>query len=85
MAAGNSVSAPERTLVTTRIYDAPREAVYKAWIDPKQLVGTVEVHETDVGGNRVPLTPPGPYARESPLPARERDSRILGPVRDNTD
>ena len=37
MAAGNSVSAPERTLVTTRIYDAPREAVYKAWIDPKQL------------------------------------------------
>ena len=37
MAAGNSVSAPERTLVTTRIYDAPREAVYKAWVDPKQL------------------------------------------------
>ena len=37
MAAGNSVSAPERTLVTTRIYDAPREAVYRAWIDPKQL------------------------------------------------
>ena len=37
MAAGSSVSAPERTLVTTRIYDAPREAVYKAWIDPKQL------------------------------------------------
>jgi uncharacterized protein YndB with AHSA1/START domain len=37
MAAGNSVSAPERTLVTTRIFDAPREAVYKAWTDPKQL------------------------------------------------
>jgi uncharacterized protein YndB with AHSA1/START domain len=37
MAAGNSVTAPERTLVTTRVFDAPREAVYKAWIDPKQL------------------------------------------------
>jgi uncharacterized protein YndB with AHSA1/START domain len=37
MAAGSSVSAPERTLVTTRVYDAPREAVYKAWTDPKQL------------------------------------------------
>ena len=37
MAAGNSVIAPERTLVTTRIFDAPRESVYKAWTDPKQL------------------------------------------------
>jgi uncharacterized protein YndB with AHSA1/START domain len=37
MAPANSVTAPERTLVTTRIYDAPREAVYKAWTDPKQL------------------------------------------------
>jgi uncharacterized protein YndB with AHSA1/START domain len=37
MSAANSVTAPERTLVTTRVYDAPREAVYKAWTDPKQL------------------------------------------------
>jgi len=37
MAAGNSVIAPERTLVTTRVFDAPRESVYKAWTDPKQL------------------------------------------------
>jgi uncharacterized protein YndB with AHSA1/START domain len=37
MAAGNSVIAPERTLVTTRVFDAPREAAYKAWTDPKQL------------------------------------------------
>jgi uncharacterized protein YndB with AHSA1/START domain len=37
MAAGSSVIAPERTLVTTRVYDAPRERVYKAWTDPKQL------------------------------------------------
>ncbi|MEK6226108.1 MAG: SRPBCC domain-containing protein [Chloroflexota bacterium] len=37
MAARNSVSAPERTVVTTRVFDAPREMVYKAWTDPKQL------------------------------------------------
>lgn len=37
MAAGNSVTAPERTLVTTRVVDAPRELVWKAWTDPKQL------------------------------------------------
>jgi uncharacterized protein YndB with AHSA1/START domain len=37
MAAANSVTAPERTLVTTRIYDAPVELVYRAWTDPKQL------------------------------------------------
>ncbi len=34
----NPVMAPaDRTLVTTRIFDAPRELVYKAWTDPKQL------------------------------------------------
>jgi uncharacterized protein YndB with AHSA1/START domain len=37
MATGDSVAAPDRTLVTTRIYDAPRELVYRAWTDPKQL------------------------------------------------
>lgn len=37
MAAGNSVLAPERTVTATRIFNAPRELVYKAWTDPKQL------------------------------------------------
>ena len=37
MATGSSVAAPGRTLVTTRIFDAPRERVYRAWVDPKQL------------------------------------------------
>jgi uncharacterized protein YndB with AHSA1/START domain len=37
MATGDSVAAPDRTLVTTRIYDAPRGLVYRAWTDPKQL------------------------------------------------
>jgi uncharacterized protein YndB with AHSA1/START domain len=37
MAAGNSVAAPERTIVVTRVFDAPREMVFKAWTDPKQV------------------------------------------------
>jgi uncharacterized protein YndB with AHSA1/START domain len=37
MAAGSSVIAPERTLVTTRVFDAPPDRVFKAWTDPKQL------------------------------------------------
>ena len=37
MAAGDSVTAADRTLVTIRVFDAPRELVYRAWTDPKQL------------------------------------------------
>ena len=37
MVAPDSVAAPERTLVTARIIDAPRELVYRAWTDPKEL------------------------------------------------
>lgn len=37
MAAENSVMAPERTLVVTRVFDAPRELVFRAWTDPKQM------------------------------------------------
>jgi uncharacterized protein YndB with AHSA1/START domain len=37
MAAGNSVIAPERTVVVTRVFDAPRERVFKAWTDAKQV------------------------------------------------
>jgi uncharacterized protein YndB with AHSA1/START domain len=34
----SSAAAPaDRTFVTTRVFDAPRELVYKAWTDPKQL------------------------------------------------
>jgi uncharacterized protein YndB with AHSA1/START domain len=36
--ANRSVAAPaDRTLTTTRVFDAPRELVFKAWTDPKQL------------------------------------------------
>ncbi|HUG06131.1 MAG TPA: SRPBCC domain-containing protein, partial [Candidatus Limnocylindria bacterium] len=37
MAAGSNVAAPERTLVVTRVFDAPRELVYQAWTDPKLM------------------------------------------------
>jgi uncharacterized protein YndB with AHSA1/START domain len=34
----SSVAAPaDRTFTTTRVFDAPRELVYRAWTDPKQM------------------------------------------------
>src|SRR6267143_2068519 len=39
MTKGNELVAPpaDRTLSTSRVFDAPRELVFKAWTDPKQL------------------------------------------------
>lgn len=37
MAAADNADVAERTLVTTRVFDAPRELVYRAWVDPAQL------------------------------------------------
>ena len=38
MAARNESAAPmERELVLTRIFDAPRELVFRMWTDPKHL------------------------------------------------
>jgi len=40
MAAGTTlITEPaERVLVITRVFDAPRELVFKAWTDPEHLV-----------------------------------------------
>jgi len=36
--AKNNLDAPaDRTIVTTRVFDAPRELVFAAWTDPKHL------------------------------------------------
>lgn len=38
MTEGSSTAAPaDRTLTATRVFDAPRELVFKAWTDPKQF------------------------------------------------
>jgi uncharacterized protein YndB with AHSA1/START domain len=61
MAAGSkTVTAPaERTLVITRVFDAPRELVFQAWTDPRHLVNwmgprgfrsSVEHSDLRVGG-----------------------------------
>ena len=34
----NPTPAQDRVLLFTRVFDAPRSAVFKAWTDPKQLV-----------------------------------------------
>jgi uncharacterized protein YndB with AHSA1/START domain len=40
VSAGNSVAAPPegRVLVITRVFDAPRRLVFKAWTEPERLV-----------------------------------------------
>jgi uncharacterized protein YndB with AHSA1/START domain len=35
MAVANTVAAPERELVITRVFDAPRELVWRLWTDPE--------------------------------------------------
>jgi uncharacterized protein YndB with AHSA1/START domain len=38
MGAGSSPAASEREVVISRIFDAPRELVFKAWTDPAMLI-----------------------------------------------
>lgn len=45
----------DREIVITRVFDAPREIIWNAWIDPKQIVRwwgprgfTTTIHEMDV-------------------------------------
>ena len=37
MATGNIMANEERELVLTRVFDAPRELVFKLWTDPKHV------------------------------------------------
>jgi len=37
MATGNIMGNEEQELVLTRVFDAPRELVFKAWTDPKRV------------------------------------------------
>ncbi|MFI5381028.1 MAG: SRPBCC domain-containing protein [Tepidisphaerales bacterium] len=52
---GDATNAADREIVTTRIYDAPRELVFDAWTDPKHVAHwwgpngfTNTIHEMDV-------------------------------------
>lgn len=38
MTAGNADTTPQRALTVTRVLNAPRETVFRAWTDPKQLM-----------------------------------------------
>lgn len=51
----SSASAADRDIIITRVFDAPRELVWDAWTDPKQVVQwwgprgfTTTIHEMDV-------------------------------------
>jgi uncharacterized protein YndB with AHSA1/START domain len=37
MATGNTMANEEQALVLTRVFDAPRELVFKAWTDPQRV------------------------------------------------
>jgi uncharacterized protein YndB with AHSA1/START domain len=52
---GDATSTSDREIVTSRVFDAPRELVFKAWIDPLQIAQwwgpngfTTTTHERDV-------------------------------------
>ena len=69
MTATNSTVGERRELVITQVLDAPREVVFKAWIDPKQMAKwwgpkgfTNPVCEMDVrpgGALRIVMRGPG--------------------------
>jgi uncharacterized protein YndB with AHSA1/START domain len=69
MTATNSTVGERRELVITQVLDAPREVVFKAWIDPKQMANwwgpkgfTNPVCEMDVrpgGALRIVMRGPG--------------------------
>jgi uncharacterized protein YndB with AHSA1/START domain len=67
-----TVDASDRELIFNRVFDAPRELVYKAWTDPRHLIQwwgpkgfTTSVYEMDVKPGGVwRLTMRGPDGRE---------------------
>jgi uncharacterized protein YndB with AHSA1/START domain len=57
----DATSSVDREIITSRVYDAPRELVFKAWTDPKHIARwrgpngfTTTIHEMDerFGGAR---------------------------------
>jgi len=52
---GHPAAAPDREIVITRVFDAPRELVFEAWTDPEHIPQwwgpngfTTTIHEMDV-------------------------------------
>jgi uncharacterized protein YndB with AHSA1/START domain len=68
----SNVDTTDRELIFTRVFDAPRELVYKAWTDPRHLIQwwgpkgfTTSVYEMNVRpGGIWRLTMRGPDGRE---------------------
>lgn len=74
-AAAKAVSYGERSVTLTRIYDAPRELVWRAWSDPKHLAQwfgprgfTSSVPEMDVRvGGALRIVMHGPDGNDYPM------------------
>jgi uncharacterized protein YndB with AHSA1/START domain len=76
MGAGRSAAAvtSDREIVITRVFDAPRELIWKAWTDPKHVVKwwgprgfTTTIHEIDIRpGGVMRYTMHGPDGTDYP-------------------
>ena len=72
--AASAIDTSDREIAATRIFDAPRELVWKAWTDPKQIVQwwgpngfTTTTYEMDVRpGGIWRLVMHGPDGRDYP-------------------
>ena len=73
MAAGSFIASEGKELVLTRVFDAPRELVFKVWTDPKHMAQwwrahgfTSPVWELDVRpGGAIRIHMRGPWYRLS--------------------
>jgi uncharacterized protein YndB with AHSA1/START domain len=73
-APGKAADEQGREIILTRVFDAPRELIWDAWTDPKQIVKwwgprgfTTTIHEMDVRlGGILRLTMHGPDGTDYP-------------------
>ena len=61
MATTNNLDKKVEELVTTRIFDAPRELVYQAWIDPEHIKNWYGPSMFTIARSEVDPTPGGAY------------------------
>jgi uncharacterized protein YndB with AHSA1/START domain len=69
------------TLVITRIFDAPRRAVFKAWTDPKQITRWMAPQGFTIPSAEGDLRPGGAW-RMTMRPAKGADLRLQGAYRE---
>ena len=80
-AASKDVKAPERTLVTTRVFDAPRARVYRAWTDPAELARWFPPEGFGAAACELDVRPGGRFRIDMQAPAGEPFNGAISPGR----